>query len=118
MTKALSKESLKVLLDNEKGLGLLTDKGYPVLLNLIEKDFKKLEELYAEVYKLAEESLNKDEDIVEYLENCEISINGHKKDLTEISDYVANTIDFLCLEIYCSKTFKEIIKMNGFDNNE
>ena len=118
MSEQFINENLNFILDKENSFGLLSDKAYVLLKKTIEKKFNKLEDLYAEVYKLAEESLNKDEDIVQYLENCEISINGHKKDLTEISDYVANTIDFLCLEIYCSKTFKEIIKMNGVDNNE
>ena len=118
MNEPFLNKNLNLILDEENSFGLLSDKAYVLLKSLIEKDFKKLEDLYAEIYKFAEASLEKDEDIVEYLEHCEISINGHKKDLTEISDYVANTIDFLCLEVYCSMTFKQIIKKNGFDNNE
>ena len=109
---------LLALLDNEYGYNLLSKNAYVILKELINKEYKEQAELYKDVYEAVQGSFKEDTDFIEYLEKCEITINNHKMDLTEIQDYEENTIDFLCLEIYCSHTFKKLLKKNGFDNNE
>ncbi len=109
---------LNEILKNETEFGNLSNNASNVLNKVINTKFSNLEEVYSTIYELVSSKFNSDEAFIKYLENCEISINGVKKDLSEIQDYEENTKDFLCLEIYCSKTFQEYLKINGFDNNE